>query len=79
MNGNPKSAYWMRSSISRNCSSSFQPDALAVIYYQNANKTLTPEDNPWPVDDSVCGNVSQPVLYVPRKRHHIDLFVGPSQ
>lgn len=55
-NGNPSSSYWMRSSISTNCSLAYQPDAYAIIYYQNADTTSQPKTTSWPIDDSYCGN-----------------------
>lgn len=48
----------MRSSISKTCSISKQPDALAAIYYDGADTTKTPTSTATPVDDSHCGNVS---------------------
>lgn len=57
----------MRSSISTNCSLTFQPDAYAIVYYQNADTTTEPTTTKWPVDDSYCGNDPLPsaVPYFP--------------
>ena len=43
--GNPSSSYWMRSNIT--CASSNQPNALAVVYYQNCGKSSAPKSSPW--------------------------------
>lgn len=39
--GTPTSSYWMRSTIST-CSKAKQPNALALVFYQNANKAISP-------------------------------------
>ena len=52
------SSVFMRSLIS-NCSStgsSTQREALAAIFYDGANTTLTPPSNATSIDDSHCGN-----------------------
>ena len=57
--GSPNSAYWMRSNISLACSATdgHSPNALAVIYYENADQTAVPTSTPTPIDDSLCANV----------------------
>jgi hypothetical protein len=70
--GGLKSTYWMRSSISSICSVSLQPDALAAIYYDNADATSTPSTSALPAllnDPGTCGNdaLSQTVPYYPIK------------
>ena len=57
--GSPNSAYWMRSNISQPCSSTdgLSPNALAVIYYENANENSVPTSTPTPFDNSLCANV----------------------
>ena len=57
-NGASTDAVWMRSDISAKCSVTNQPHALAAIYYQNANTSVTPKTIAAPYDDSHCGNVS---------------------
>ncbi|KAM3071831.1 hypothetical protein ACMFMG_009688 [Clarireedia jacksonii] len=55
--GNPRSAYWMRSNISTPCSGAKQPYALAAIYYDRADTTLTPASTAWNVPDpGTCAN-----------------------
>ena len=56
--GDPTDAVWMRSDISRECSSSNQRHALAAIYYESANTTQQPTTTATPYNDSHCGNVS---------------------
>lgn len=51
------SAFWMRSNISASCSISSQPDALASVYYDNADTTKAPTSNAWNVPDpGTCEN-----------------------
>ena len=51
-------AVFMRSDISGNCTGAAQPHALAAIFYEDANRTVTPTTQATPYDDSICGNVS---------------------
>ena len=56
-NGDPKSAYWMRSNISTICNLPHQPQALAEIYYQGAGVNEQPKTQPWPyTDNGKCNN-----------------------
>ncbi|KAI9843981.1 MAG: hypothetical protein M1838_002387 [Thelocarpon superellum] len=48
--GKPKDTYWMRSNIS-SCSSSVQPNALAIVHYEKAKKNARPT-NSVPVTDT---------------------------
>ncbi|MCJ1400473.1 hypothetical protein MMC11_003679 [Xylographa trunciseda] len=51
------SAFWMRSNISTICSSDNQPNALAAIYYDNADTTVDPTSTAWDVPDpGTCEN-----------------------
>ena len=54
--GDAHSAYWMRSTIS-NCSEANQPDAQAIIYYDNAPKDKKPTTTAWVDTTSECANV----------------------
>lgn len=65
--GQPKDGVWMRANISGTCSGAKQPQALAAIYYPQANTTMRPNSTAWPVDDSSCGNdpLSSTVPYFP--------------
>lgn len=58
--GSPNSSYWMRSNISTTCSSTdgISPNALAVIYYEDADNTTVPTSSPTPFDNTLCANVS---------------------
>ena len=57
--GSPNSAYWMRSNISQTCSvtDGHSPNALAVIYYEDADENSVPTSAPTPFDNSLCANV----------------------
>ena len=60
-NGDPKSAYWMRSTIS-NCSQTNQSDAQAIIYYPEASLQNKPNTTAWVDTTAQCANVSQSFL-----------------
>jgi FtsP/CotA-like multicopper oxidase with cupredoxin domain len=86
-NGNSSGAYWVRSSISRACSTANQPDALAVIYYEKADNNSKPTSTPWPVDDSSCTNdaLSKTIPFFPfgpparpATTQTIDIGFGPN-
>ncbi|KAI3321455.1 multicopper oxidase [Xylariaceae sp. AK1471] len=54
--GDPKSAYWLRSNLT-SCSFAKQPVALAAIYYNKANTKAIPTSTPWDVPDpGTCAN-----------------------
>lgn len=67
----------MRSSISTTCSLTFQPDALAIVYYQNADTNAEPTTKTWPIDDTVCANDPLPstVPYFPITPPQVDTRV----
>ena len=50
------SSVFMRSTISTNCSKGTQREALGVIFYDGADTTKTPPNNPTPLDDTTCAN-----------------------
>ena len=50
------SVVWMRSDISNTCSLTHQPHALAAIYYNKADTSLTPNTTATPYSDAHCGN-----------------------
>ncbi|KAJ8108112.1 hypothetical protein ONZ43_g6526 [Nemania bipapillata] len=55
-NGNPGSAYWLRSNLT-SCSTAKQPFALAAIYYDRAGDEVAPTSTPWDVaDPGTCAN-----------------------
>lgn len=50
-------AYWMRANMSIPCSLTSNPNALAAIYYDNADQTKEPQSTPWDVPDpGTCTN-----------------------
>lgn len=51
-----KSAVYMRSAVSKTCSVSKQPLALAAIYYDGADTNSVPTSTATNYDDSHCGN-----------------------
>ncbi|KAL8730100.1 MAG: hypothetical protein Q9166_004299 [cf. Caloplaca sp. 2 TL-2023] len=66
-NMKPDSAVFMRANIS--CSTANQPNALAAIYYEKADRTKTPKSTAQVYDDSKCGNddlsLSKPLFPFP--------------
>lgn len=56
--GEPTDAVWMRSNISTLCSPSNGRDALAAIFYENANVTQQPTTTATFYEDLYCRNVS---------------------
>lgn len=74
-----KGAYWMRSSVSRACGLNSNPDARAVIYYDEAHTSTTPQSVAWPVNDSPgCENdaLEKTVPVLPMKLPKADLTVN---
>lgn len=55
--GSPTSAYWMRSNLSVPCSEANNYNALAAIYYQNADTTAVPTTAATVFEDVLCKNV----------------------
>ena len=49
------SSFWMRSSIT-SCSLTTQPNALAMIYYENADTSLAPQSAAWVDTTNPCAN-----------------------
>lgn len=65
--GNINSSYWMRSNISVICALAVEPSnqALAEVFYDNANITRQPTTQPWYYNDTgSCSNVSLPLSYI---------------
>ncbi|KAF5013666.1 hypothetical protein FDECE_358 [Fusarium decemcellulare] len=63
-------AYWMRANISTNCSLTRAPDAVAAIYYDNANQKKPPKSLPWDIPDpATCANddlqLTKPIMQLP--------------
>lgn len=82
--GQPADAYWMRSTIST-CSKGKQPNALALVFYQNADKSISPPSTAQPDTTDACsegtlGNVtpfySLTPTATPEKTIEIDITVG---
>ncbi|KAI0540420.1 multicopper oxidase-domain-containing protein [Xylaria digitata] len=68
-NGNPKSAYWLRSNLT-SCSTANQPFALAAIYYDKAKMDAKPTSTAWNVPDpGTCANddlaITKPFYPIP--------------
>jgi len=61
--GKPGEAYWMRSNFSQLCASSpsFQPYALAAVYYPGVATNTRPNSTAFPFTETNCLNVSFPV------------------
>lgn len=70
--GTPKSAFWMRSDLTK-CSAAKQPLALAAVYYDAADPDTTPTSTAWPDagdPDKTCGasddlDTRQPLYPIP--------------
>ncbi|KAF9776417.1 hypothetical protein IL306_005404 [Fusarium sp. DS 682] len=63
-------SYWMRSNISALCSLAKAPDALAAVYYDNANQKKAPKSQAWDIPDpGTCANddlsITKPVMKLP--------------
>lgn len=63
-------AFWMRANISTKCSLSRAPDAVAAIYYDDADQDKPPESQPWDAPDpGTCANddleLTKPVMELP--------------
>jgi len=56
--GDSHGAYWMRSNVSDFCAFSFQPEARAAIYYEDADTSVMPVSEAWPRTPQYdhCGN-----------------------
>lgn len=52
--GKSKDSYWMRSNIT--CIAARQPQALAIVYYESADKKSVPSSAPWPNSGPSCAN-----------------------
>lgn len=53
----PDSAVFMRANITTGCSTANQPNAVAAIFYEKADRTKTPKSAATIFDASKCGNV----------------------
>ncbi|KAG5663236.1 hypothetical protein KAF25_001172 [Fusarium avenaceum] len=63
-------SYWMRSNISRICSLAKAPDAVAAIFYDNANQKKPPKSQAWDIPDpGTCANddlsITKPLMKLP--------------
>ncbi|KAI9703721.1 MAG: hypothetical protein M1836_007491 [Candelina mexicana] len=54
--GKPQDTYWMRSTLSANCTFADQPNAVAPIYYEEADTRITPNTTAQPIVDINCAN-----------------------
>ena len=67
--GNAKSSYWMRSNQT-SCSLANQPYAVAAVFYDQADQTVSPTSQAWNVPDpGTCANddlsLTQPLYKIP--------------
>ncbi|UNI13671.1 hypothetical protein JDV02_000393 [Purpureocillium takamizusanense] len=63
-------AYWMRANMSVTCSLTKQPNALAAVYYDDANVSEAPKSTGWDVPDpKTCANddleLTRPTMKLP--------------
>ncbi|KAF5677530.1 laccase [Fusarium heterosporum] len=63
-------SYWMRSNISTKCSLARAPNALAAIYYDNADQEKAPKSQAWDIPDpATCANddlgITKPLMKLP--------------
>lgn len=63
-------AYWMRSNISSICSLAYNHDAMAAIYYDDADDTKEPSSVPWHAPEpGTCANddlhITRPIMEQP--------------
>ncbi|KAL9601650.1 MAG: hypothetical protein Q9219_002370 [cf. Caloplaca sp. 3 TL-2023] len=81
------SSVFMRSNITSKCSTANQPNAIAAIYYEKADKTKTPKSSATVFDDSKCGNDDLtkmrplfpfPALQNAATTQNIDISFGPN-
>ncbi|KAL1877560.1 hypothetical protein VTK73DRAFT_8549 [Phialemonium thermophilum] len=85
--GGPRSSFWIRSNQTR-CSLARQPNAVAALYYDQADTDSVPTSTPWPVPDQRCTNDdlarTEPLFPMPlprpsfTKTMDIELFVNES-
>ncbi|KAK5656371.1 hypothetical protein OQA88_4751 [Cercophora sp. LCS_1] len=61
------SAFWMRSDLT--CAPAKQPNAVAAVYYDDADSTKTPTTSPWDLPSPPCANddlsVTEPLMPIP--------------
>ncbi|KAH6854827.1 multicopper oxidase-domain-containing protein [Chaetomium sp. MPI-CAGE-AT-0009] len=67
--GKPNSAFWMRSNLTT-CSPSRQPNAIAAVYYDEADTAMTPSSKAWDIPNpDTCANeeliVTEPLYPIP--------------
>ncbi|KAL8747883.1 MAG: hypothetical protein Q9184_007539, partial [Pyrenodesmia sp. 2 TL-2023] len=83
----PDAAVFMRANMTAPCSLTNQPNAVAAIYYENADQTKTPKSTAQVFDDSKCGNdaltVTRPLFPFPALANaattlNLDITFGPN-
>jgi FtsP/CotA-like multicopper oxidase with cupredoxin domain len=67
--GKANSAFWMRSNLTT-CAPSRQPNAVAAVYYDRADTSITPSSKPWDIPNpGLCTNedlhVTEPLYPIP--------------
>ncbi|KAL5346569.1 hypothetical protein ACLOAV_008276 [Pseudogymnoascus australis] len=67
--GRPTESFWMRSDISKRCSNTNQPHALAVIHYEKADMSTTPTSQATVYNETNCSNdaltITKPKFVMP--------------
>ncbi|OBT71025.1 hypothetical protein VF21_10065 [Pseudogymnoascus sp. 05NY08] len=54
--GLPTESFWMRSDISKRCSNTNQPHALAIIHYEESDNSTTPTSQATVYNETSCSN-----------------------
>lgn len=54
--GRPTESFWMRSDISKRCSNTNQPHALAIIHYEESDNSTTPTSKATVYNETSCSN-----------------------
>ncbi|KAJ4298794.1 hypothetical protein N0V88_003827 [Collariella sp. IMI 366227] len=67
--GQPNSSFWMRSNLT-SCSPARQPNAVALVYYDQADTESTPSSRAWDIPDpGTCDNedlgITEPLYPIP--------------
>ncbi|KAL9046399.1 MAG: hypothetical protein Q9214_000758, partial [Letrouitia sp. 1 TL-2023] len=83
----PDSAVFMRANITTGCSTANQPNAVAAIFYEKADRTKTPKSAATVFDASKCGNddltTTTPLFPFPALQNaattlNLDITFGPN-
>ncbi|KAL8645414.1 MAG: hypothetical protein Q9210_006718, partial [Variospora velana] len=84
----PTASVFMRANMSVPCSLTNQPNAVAAIFYENADKTKTPKSTAQVFEDKSCGNdpltktrplFPYPALANAATTYTVDITAGPNK